>query len=145
MTYASRYTFGPTTVGELDALTARARDAALRAYAPYSHFRVGAALQDAVGAVYVGCNVENASYGLTICAERNAIFAAVTAGAARPFAALAVSCIDAAEGGCSPCGACRQVIAEHLPPAAPVRVDGLGLFTPADLLPHSFQLETPRG
>src|SRR5215510_11448003 len=113
-------------MGDLDALMARARDAARRAYAPYSHFRVGAAVQDADGAVYVGCNVENASYGLTICAERNAIFCAVAAGAVRPFAALAVSCIDANEGGCSPCGACRQVIAEHLWPDAPVRVDGLG-------------------
>ena len=132
-------------MGELDALTVHARDAALRAYAPYSHFRVGAALRDAGGAVYVGCNVENASYGLTSCAERNAIFTAVAAGAVRPFAALAVSCIDAAEGGCSPCGACRQVIAEHLRPDAPIRVDGLGQFTPADLLPHRFDMEAPRG
>jgi cytidine deaminase len=142
MRYAPRYTVAPTIVGELDALAVRARDAAVRAYAPYSHFRVGAAVQDAGGAVYVGCNVENASYGLTSCAERNAIFGAVAAGATRPFAALAVSCIDADDGGCSPCGACRQVIAEHLRPDAPVRVEGLGLFTPADLLPHSFDLET---
>jgi cytidine deaminase len=145
MAFASRYTVGPTTVGELDALTMQARDVALRAYAPYSHFRVGAALRDARGAVYVGCNVENASYGLTSCAERNAIFSAVAAGAVRPFAALAVSCIDAPEGGCSPCGACRQVIAEHLRPDAPIRVDGLGQFTPADLLPHQFDMEAPCG
>jgi cytidine deaminase len=129
-----------TIVGDLDALIARAREVALRAYVPYSRFRVGAALQDANGTVFAGCNVENASYGLTICAERNAIFSAVAAGAKRPFAALAVSCIDAADAGCSPCGACRQVIAEHFPGDAPVQVDGLGRFTPGDLLPHGFAL-----
>jgi cytidine deaminase len=124
----------------LDVLIVRAREVALRAYAPYSRFRVGAAIVDAQGAVHVGCNVENASFGLTVCAERNAIFNAVAAGGARPFAALAVSCIDAADGGCSPCGACRQVIAEHFSPGAPIRVDGLGQFTPAELLPHGFNL-----
>jgi cytidine deaminase len=131
-----------TIVGDLDALIVRARDVALRAYVPYSRFRVGAALEDAHGVVYVGCNVENASYGLTICAERNAIFSAVAAGAERPFRALAVSCIDVAEGGCSPCGACRQVIAEHFNGDAPVQVDGLGRFTPNDLLPHGFALRS---
>jgi cytidine deaminase len=131
-------------VGDLETLIVRAREAAQRAYAPYSNFRVGAAVEDAEGSTYVGCNVENASYGLSVCAERNAIFSAVAAGARRPFAALAVSCIDAAEGGCSPCGACRQVIAEHLRPDAHVQVDGLGRFTPADLLPHGFSLERLR-
>jgi cytidine deaminase len=128
-------------VGDLDALTERAREVALRAYAPYSHFRVGAALVDGQGNVYVGCNVENASYGLTVCAERNAIFAAIAAGAARPFTALAVSCIDAREGGCSPCGACRQVIVEHFQGDAFVELDGLGRFTASELLPHSFALD----
>lgn len=121
-------------------LIEKARQAAARAYAPYSHFRVGAAVLDANGAVYTGCNVENASYGLSVCAERNAIFSAVCAGATRPFRALAVTCIDADEGGCSPCGACRQVMAEHLAPDAPVVIDGLGTFTIAELLPHSFSL-----
>lgn len=118
-----------------------ARRVAERAYAPYSHFRVGAAVVDANGAIYTGCNVENASYGLTICAERSAIFAAVAAGAPRPLLALAVTCIDAEEGGCSPCGACRQVIAEHLRPDGEVTVEGLGTFTAAELLPHSFRLD----
>jgi cytidine deaminase len=124
-------------------LLAHAREVAPRAYAPYSHFRVGAALQDASGSLYVGCNVENASYGLTICAERAAIFAAVTAGAARPFVAMAVACIDANEGSLSssPCGACRQVIAEHFSPDASIIVDGVGQFTPAQLLPHAFRLQ----
>jgi cytidine deaminase len=128
-------------VGDLQTLIARAREVAPRAYAPYSHFRVGAALQDAQGLTFVGCNVENASYGLSICAERNAIFSALAAGARRPFSALAVSCIDAAAGGCSPCGACRQVIAEHFRGDAPIQIDGLGRFTPDELLPHSFRLE----
>jgi cytidine deaminase len=97
-------------------------------------------VRDARGDIYVGVNVESASYGLTVCAERSAIFAALAQGAQRPFAALAVSCLDAGEGGCSPCGACRQVIAEHLARAAPIVVDGLGVFTSGDLLPHAFQL-----
>ena len=127
-------------MGDLDALIARARDAASHAYAPYSRFRVGAALEDAHGVIYVGCNVENASYGLTICAERNAIFSAIAAGAERPFTALAVGCIDADAGGCSPCGACRQVMAEHLRADAAIVVDGMGRFTPSDLLPHGFTI-----
>jgi cytidine deaminase len=126
--------------GDPETLIARARGVAQRAYAPYSHFRVGAALEDANGLRYVGCNVENASYGLTICAERNAIFAAIASGAARPFVALAVTCLDASGGGCSPCGACRQVIAEHFAPDARISVDGLGSFTPVELLPHGFRL-----
>src|ERR1700736_113975 len=114
-----------TLVDDLEAtLIAHARDVAGRAYAPYSHFRVGAAVRDALGRVYVGCNVESVSCGLTICPERNAIFAAVAAGASRPFSALAVTCLDAS-GACMPCGACRQVIQEHLAHGAPVHVDGV--------------------
>lgn len=119
-------------------LMAYAREVALRAYAPYSQFRVGAVLEDARGALYVGCNVESASYSLTMCAERAAVFGAVSAGAERPFVALAVTCLD---GTCSPCGACRQVISEHFLNEAPIYVDGLGEFTPAQLLPHAFQLK----
>jgi cytidine deaminase len=122
-------------------LIAQARDVALRAYAPYSHFRVGAALEDANGTIYVGCNVENASYGLSVCAERNAIFAAIATGATRPFTALAVACVDASGSGCSPCGACRQVIFEHFSSNASICVDGLGRFTPEQLLPESFRLQ----
>jgi cytidine deaminase len=129
-------------VDDLNPLMAQARDAAGRAYAPYSHFRVGAALRDAHGRVYVGCNVESASYGLTICAERNAIFAAIAAGAARPFTALAVTCLDAGEPF-TPCGACRQVIAEHIQAEAPIFVDGVGEFRIGDLLPHAFTLDAP--
>ncbi len=126
------------------ALLRRARAAARRAYTPYSHFRVGAAVQDARGRVFVGCNVESASYGLTLCAERAAISSAIAAGATRPFAALAVACLDADEligvDARMPCGGCRQVIAEHLATEAPVAVDGVGTFRVADLLPHPFRL-----
>lgn len=123
-----------------DELVAAAREVALRAYVPYSHFRVGAAVLDSAGHIHTGCNVENASYGLTICAERNAIFAAITAGAARPLKTLALACLDAQSGGCMPCGACRQVIAEHLAPEATIIVDRVGTFSVAELLPHAFQL-----
>jgi cytidine deaminase len=79
------------------------------AYVPYSRFPVGAALVCKNGKVYTGCNVENASYGLAVCAERNAIFKAVSEGE-RDFSVLAV--IADTEGPCTPCGACRQVIRE---------------------------------
>jgi cytidine deaminase len=121
-------------------LIRRAREVALRAYAPYSNFRVGAVVTDSRGGVYAGCNVESASYGLSMCAERSAIFAALAAGAPRPLTALAVSCIDAPNGA-TPCGACRQVIFEHLAEDAPIHVDGVGQFTPPDLLPAAFQLD----
>ena len=112
------------------------------AHAPYSEYRVGAALLCADGTVVVGCNVENASYGLTICAERNAVFAAVASGERR-FTAVAV----ATEDGGSPCGACRQVLREFCPPPKDRRfqvllVDGEGRIkarrTLAELLPDSF-------
>src|ERR1700687_3854921 len=119
---------------------ALARDVAAHAYVPYSHFRVGAALRDAHGSVYVGCNVESASYGLTICAERHAIFAAIAAGSARPFAALAVTCLNASKPF-TPCGACRQIISDHLRADAPILVDGVGEFRIGELLPHAFTLE----
>lgn len=90
-----------------------AQKARQKSYSPYSHFRVGAALLTKSGKIYTGCNIENAAYTPTVCAERTAIFKAVSDGE-RDFEALAV--IGGAEGGtadfCAPCGVCRQVIAE---------------------------------
>ena len=97
------------TSTQRDMLVTKARDVRLKAYAPASKFMVGAALLTADGQVFVGCNVENASYGLTICAERSAVCAAVAAGAREIQAvAVATDCADPAR----PCGACRQVLAE---------------------------------
>ncbi len=92
-------------------LIPRALAARARAYAPYSHFHVGASLRCADGTVVDGCNVENASYGLCICAERTAVAAAV-AGGHRRFTAIAIA--TAASPPAAPCGMCRQVLAEFL-------------------------------
>ncbi len=123
-----------------EALVELAKKARAHAYAPYSGFAVGAAVLAADGRVFVGCNIENASYGLTNCAERTAIFSAVAAGA-REIRALAV----VADGAlpCSPCGACRQVIAEF----AVERIILANLkgrrrvVTKEELLPFAFSLQ----
>ncbi|MGH7498820.1 MAG: cytidine deaminase [Gemmatimonadales bacterium] len=123
-----------------DPLVAAARAVQRRAYAPYSKFHVGCALEAEDGTVYTGCNVENASYGLTICAERAAICAAVSAGALRFRRAVVVSDVDPPA---APCGACRQVLAEFGPE---LKVDGVGptrsvSWTIAQLLPAAFGKE----
>ncbi len=100
-------------------LVKAARAAAAHAHCPYSQYPVGAALLTADGQVYTGCNVENVSYGLSICAERTALFKAVSAGC-RDFAALAVAGGD--KQPAAPCGACRQVLAEFCSPGTPVVV-----------------------
>lgn len=98
-------------------LVAAARAARKRAHAPYSGFLVGAAVMDQRGRIHVGCNVENASYGLTVCAERNAVGAAVAAGARRLRAVAVVSQSDPLA---TPCGACRQVLAEFVDDDGPI-------------------------
>ena len=124
-----------------DALCARARDAQRRSYAPYSRFPVGAALRMAGGEIFDGANIENASYGLAICAERTAMFAAVLAGA-RSLEAVSV-CSDASPPS-SPCGACRQVLHEFAPDPAAVTVIAINprgerrSWTLAELLPDGF-------
>lgn len=125
-----------------DLLLAAARRAARRAHCPYSHFPVGAALLDDAGRRYAGCNVENASYGLTLCAERVALGQAVTRGARR-FTALALA---AGEGApVPPCGACLQVLAEFCGPdleivSAPLAGTGqVAVWRLGGLLPRAFR------
>ena len=125
-----------------DQLLTAARLAAESAYARYSGFRVGAAIV-AEGKLYTGANVENASYGLTICAERVAIAQAVIAGH-RKITAVAVVCLDAAKESepalRMPCGACRQVMAEFAEPGCQVYLEGIDPLTVEDLLPNAFRL-----
>lgn len=126
----------------IDPLLRAARQARKRAYCPYSRFRVGAAIQAEDGRIFHGCNIENASYGLTICAERVTVFNAVSAGA-RELVKVAVSCGSSAGTApefLMPCGACRQVLSEFLSADAEVVVDGVGVFTLAALLPTPFRL-----
>src|SRR5947209_2745348 len=123
-------------------LLALAREVAQRAHCPYSHFRVGAALV-ADEKTYVGVNVEISSYGLALCAERSALAAAISAGAG-PITQVAVACIDAPSDAPfnerTPCGACRQWLAD-LAPDAVIYIDGTSQdFSVADLLPHAFGL-----
>ena len=125
-----------------EALLAAAREAAEQAHCPYSNFHVGAAVRCTDGTVVSGCNVENASYGLTICAERVALFNCVAQGL-QPLE-LAVSCVDAQEdaplASRMPCGACRQVMQELLPNDATVHIDGIGERRIEQLLPDGFSL-----
>lgn len=107
------------------------------AYSPYSHFAVGAALLCEDGTLFEGCNIENASYGLTNCAERTAIFKAVSEGHIK-FKALAV--VADTEGPCAPCGACRQVMAEFKIPLIIMGnlMGNIKIVTMEELLPFSF-------
>lgn len=122
------------------ALIELAKQARAHAYAPYSGFAVGAAALSADGRVFLGCNIENASYGLTNCAERTAIFSAIAAGA-KAFAALAV--VADGEQPCSPCGACRQVVAEFsIKRIILANLAGKSrIVTAEELLPYAFSLD----
>lgn len=119
------------------ALVAAARGAMANAYAPYSRFHVGAAIETADGRVFAGCNVESASYGLTVCAERMAIGAAVAAGA-RTLRRVVVT--SDADPPVAPCGACRQLLAEFGLDTEVLAVGPVGerRWTLRDLLPDAF-------
>ena len=122
-----------------------AKEAMTRAYAPYSGYKVGAALLCADGSVYLGCNIENAAYTPTVCAERTAIFKAVSEGK-RDFTAIAVcgGKDGVITGAFPPCGVCRQVLREFCKDDLTVylvKKDGFDTVTLADLLPHSFSAQ----
>jgi len=127
---------------ERKTLIALADEARRRAYAPYSHYRVGAALWTKSGRIYTGCNIENAAYPHCICAERVAIFKAVSEGE-REFEAIAV----VTDNGGTPCGSCRQVLAEFGLETVVLVADGNGILhfetTVGDLLPAAFTLLSP--
>lgn len=140
-----------TRLDELDALIEAARAAASRAHAPYSRFRVGAAIRSG-GLVVSGCNVENASYGLTVCAERNAVAAMVAAGG-RAIDAIVI--YVETDKSAPPCGACRQVLAEFASadPGRPTRIIMVGrggrafaeFATLDELLPRRFEFGPESG
>ena len=127
----------------LENLLESARQAALNSYSPYSGFRVGTALLLASGDIVTGTNVENVSYGLTICAERSALVSAVAQfGPAIRIEAVAVANLNNAAS--PPCGACRQVLAEFILPEAPVifpAADGMRTMPFAEILPLAFDMK----
>ncbi|GHV39616.1 cytidine deaminase [Spirochaetia bacterium] len=134
---------------QMDALFQEAQKAAAFAYVPYSHFHVGAALLAEDGTIISGCNVENRSFGLTICAERTALVQAVARGK-QSFVALAISTPDSPDP-VGPCGACRQVLSEFMKSDALVRFAGSGNSrvdtTMGELLPYDslHDLQTQMG
>jgi cytidine deaminase len=120
-----------------------ALEAVDRAYAPYSHYAVGSVLLCTDGTIFKGCNIENASFGLTNCAERTAIFSAIAAGKSE-FLAMAIAA--SGEPAPYPCGACRQVLAEFCDSDFPIYIANAGAHettTLGNLLPHTFKLRTP--
>ena len=139
----------PTKKDVENTLLNAAQAARENSYSPYSHFKVGAAVLARSGRVYTGTNIENASFGLTVCAERNAVFAAVGAGEKEILALALISGKLPGAKVNSPCGACRQVLAEFMKPNAPVYMGMLEgtkrvvvTKTLKDLLPLAFQLTT---
>jgi cytidine deaminase len=131
----------PPSLRELVHAAQQARQAA---YAPYSHFKVGAAVRTRSGRIYVGCNVENASFGLSVCAERVAVFNAV-AGADRDIVEIAIAAD--ADPPARPCGACRQVLFEFAPSTKIIMVGAAGAIAAGDLsalFPEPFQLGAPQ-
>ena len=123
---------------KIEELVKAAREVQTKAYAPYSNFKVGAALLGKSGAIFTGCNVENASYGMTMCAERNAASHAVASGE-REFSAIVIA-TDSPQPT-PPCGACRQVLVEFSPDMEVILVNSAGqrqILSLQSLLPHRF-------
>ncbi len=125
-------------------LIEKAKEATKNAYTPYSDYQVGAAIACADGTVYTGCNIENAAFSPTVCAERVAIFKAISEGK-RAFVALALwgGKAGKVDGSCTPCGVCRQVLREFCSPDMPIymaRPEGFETVTLEQLLPRSFSL-----
>jgi len=123
-------------------LLKKARKSKESSYSPYSKFPVGAAVEMESGKVFTGTNIENASYGLTMCAERVAIFNAISQGETK-IKRIAISC-PSTEGTINslmPCGACRQVISEFSTPSTIITVDGVGEFKVSALLPQAFEIQ----
>ena len=137
------------TVNKYEALVAAAVEARKRAYAPYSRFRVGAALLCRSGHVYIGCNIENVAYSPTICAERTAIASAIAAGE-QPGTFEAIAVVGDDPEPSTPCGVCRQVLAELAPgalvimAASPEKGIGRLALTVEELLPHGFSFHAER-
>jgi cytidine deaminase len=118
----------------------RANDARLKAHAPHSHFKVGAAVRTESGEVFIGCNVENSAFGATICAERVAVFSAVAAGH-RSFSDIAL--VADQDQPLTPCGTCRQVLSELAPRIRVIMANARGdclVATIEELLPMAFRL-----
>lgn len=126
---------------DMDRLMAHARSARSKAYAPYSGFKVGSAVITKTGRIYEGCNVENAAYGLSNCAERTALFRAIADGC-RPGDFLALAVVADSPQPVAPCGACRQVIVELCAPDMPVIMGNVNgdhrVFNVEQLLPGAF-------
>ena len=131
---------------DYDGLVKAAVEVRERAYAPYSHFRVGAALLAKSGKIYVGCNIENGAYSPTICAERVALGSALAAGE-RPGSFVAIAVVGSQSHPTSPCGVCRQVLFELAPGCTvvmeppPEKGKGRLVMTVEELLPVGFRLE----
>ncbi|MCK4807584.1 MAG: cytidine deaminase [Candidatus Aegiribacteria sp.] len=122
---------------DTEELLAKAKEAVKNSYCPYSKFHVTAVIEDNVGGLHIGVNVENSSYGLTVCAERAAVFSAVSCGK-KEFRRILIYSPD---GEPLPCGACRQVLAEFCDDDFPVMVatlHSIKYYTLAELLPHRF-------
>lgn len=134
----------PLTASQQSELLAAAKLAYEHAYAPYSNFRVGAAILLENGEMFSGCNVENASYGLTNCAERTAIFTAVSALGGENVRIRALAVVNDREVACSPCGACRQVISEFGPDADVFYLgpNGVQHSLTRELLPNFFNSDS---